>query len=149
MSLGLTIFTIIHTIISLIGIFSGFVVLAGLLTGRRFDGWTAIFLTTTILTSVTGFFFPFHHFTPAHAVGILSLVVLSITVYARYGPKLAGHWRWAYVVSAMLAFYLNCFVLVVQLFLKVPPLKALAPTQTEPAFKITQLVMLVSFAALT
>jgi hypothetical protein len=149
MSLGLTIFTIIHVLISLIGIFSGFVVLAGLLTARRFDGWTTIFLASTILTSVTGFFFPFHHFTPAHAVGILSLVVLSITVYARYGRELAGHWRWAYVVSAMLAFYLNFFVLVVQLFLKVPPLKAIAPTQTEPAFKITQLVVLIGFTALT
>src|SRR4051812_19454482 len=149
MSLGLTIFTIIHVIISFIGIFSGFVVLAGLLTARRFDGWTAIFLTSTVLTSVTGFFFPFHLFTPAHGVGILSLLLLSITLYARYGQKLAGHWRWAYVVTPMLAFYLNVFVLVVQLFLKVPPLKAIAPTQSEPAFKLTQLTVLVAFAALT
>ena len=149
MILGLTIFTIIHVIISLIGIFSGFVVLAGLLTARRLDGWTAIFLSSTVLTSVTGFFFPFHHFTPAHGVGILSLLLLSMTLYARYAQKLAGHWRWAYVVTAMLAFYLNVFVLIVQLFLKVPPLKAVAPTQTEPAFKISQLTVLLAFAALT
>ena len=149
MSLGLTIFTIIHVIISLIGIFSGVVVLAGLLTARRFDGWTAIFLSSTVLTSVTGFFFPFHHFTPAHGVGILSLLLLSITLYARYGQKLAGYWRWAYVVTAMLAFYLNVFVLVVQLFQKVPAFKTIAPTQTEPSFKLTQLTVLVAFAVLT
>ena len=149
MSLGLTIFTIIHVIISLIGIFSGFVVLAGLLTARRFDGWTAIFLSSTVLTSVTGFFFPFHHFTPAHGVGILSLLVLSITLYARYGQKLAGYSRWTYVVTAMLAFYLNVFVLVVQLFQKVPAFKTIAPTQIEPSFKLTQLTVLVAFAVLT
>src|SRR5438105_5168482 len=98
MSLGLTIFTIIHVITSLIGIFCGFVVLAGLLTARRFNGWTAIFLASTVLTSVTGFFFPFHHFTPAVGVGILSLLLLSITHYARYAQQPAGLWRSAYVL---------------------------------------------------
>ena len=151
MSLALTIFTIVHVTISLIGIFSGFVVLAGLLTARRFDGWTAIFLTSTVLTSVTGFFFPVHHFMPSHGVGILSLLVLSISLYARYGRNLAGHWRWGYVVTTMLAFYFNVFVfvLVAQLFAKVPALKALAPTQTEPPFGITQLAVLLIFVALT
>src|SRR2546427_12656444 len=91
MSLGLTIFTIIHVVISLIGIFSGFVVLAGLLTARRFDGWTAIFLSSTVLTSVSGFFFPVHHFMPSHGVGILSLLLLPVAIYARYGRKLDGH----------------------------------------------------------
>src|SRR2546426_211936 len=149
MSLGLTIFTIIHVVISLIGIFSGFVGLAGLPTARRFDGWTAIFLSSTVLTSVTGFFFPVHRFMPSHGVGILSLLVLSIALYARYGRNLTGHWRWGYVVTAMLAFYFNVFVLVAQLFAKVPALKALAPTQTEPPFGITQLAVLLIFVALT
>jgi hypothetical protein len=149
MSLGLTIFTIVHVIISLIGIFSGFVVLAGLLSARRFDGWTAIFLTSTVLTSVTGFFFPVHHFMPSHGVGILSLLLLPVAIYARYGRNLAGHWRWGYVVTAMLALYLNVFVLVVQLFLKVPALKAIAPTQSEPPFKVAQLTILLAFVALT
>ena len=149
MSLGLTIFTIVHVLIGLVGIFSGFVVLAGLLSARRLDGWTAIFLTSTVLTSVTGFFFPVHRFMPSHGVGILSLVVLSIAIYARYGRNLTGRWRWAYVVTAMLAFYFNMFVLVAQLFAKVPALKALAPTQSEPPFGITQLSVLLVFVALT
>ncbi|HEV8378519.1 MAG TPA: hypothetical protein VGP99_06680 [Tepidisphaeraceae bacterium] len=149
MSLGLTIFTIVHVIISLIGVFSGFVVLAGLLSARRFDGWTAIFLTSTVLTSVTGFFFPVHHFMPSHGVGILSLLLLPVAIYARYGRNLIGHWRWTYVLTAMLAFYFNVFVLVVQLFVKVPALKTIAPTQSEPPFGITQLSVLLVFVAFT
>src|SRR5438876_1334075 len=116
MSPGLTIFTIVHVIISLIGILSGFVVVAGLLTARRFDAWTAVFLISTLLTSVTGFFFPVHHFMPSHGVGILSLILLPIAIYARYGRNLGGHWRWAYVVTAVMALYFNVFVLVVQSF---------------------------------
>jgi len=145
----LTIFTIFHVVISLIGIFSGFVVLVGLLTHKRFDGWTMLFLTTTVLTSVTGFFFPVHHFMPSHAVGILSLVVLALAIYARYPRHLAGGWRTTYVVSAMVAQYFNVFVAVVQAFLKIPALHAIAPTQAEPPFKMTQLVVLVLFAVLT
>src|SRR6266700_3431502 len=145
MSLGLTIFTIVHVIISLIGIFSGSIVLSGLLAARQLDGWTVVFLISTVLTSVTGFFFPVHHFMPSHGVGILSLLLLSIAIYARYGRNLAGNWRWAYVVTAMLGFYFNVFVLVAQLFAKVPPLKALAPTQSEPPFAITQLSVLLVF----
>jgi hypothetical protein len=149
MSVGLAAFTLFHVAISLVGIVSGFVVVYGLLTARRLDGWTALFLTTTVATSVTGFLFPVHHFMPSHAVGILSLVVLAPCIYARYGRHLAGSWRWIYVVTAMIGFYLNFFVLVVQAFMKVPALKELAPTQTEPPFKLTQLVVLAAFIVLT
>jgi hypothetical protein len=145
----LMIYTIFHVLISLLGIFSGFVVLFGLLTGRRLDGWTALFLTATVATSVTGFFFPFHGITPAIVLGILSLLALALAIYARYGRNLAGGWRKTYVISAMTGLYFNVFVLVVQLFLKVPALKALAPTQSAPPFKLTQLVVLVFFVGLT
>jgi hypothetical protein len=145
----LTTFTKVHVVISLIGIVAGFVVAFGLLTLRRLDVWTALFLVMTLLTSVTGFFFPFHGFTPAIGVGIVSLVVLALAIFARYVRKLAGAWRWIYVVAAMLALYLNVFVLIVQLFQKVPALKALAPTQAEPPFLVTQLSALVIFVVLT
>jgi len=145
----LQIYTIIHTLISVVGIFTGFVVLFGLLAAKRLDGWTKWFLTTTVLTSVTGFGFPVHHFMPSHGVGIISLLVLAVAIYARCRRELAGAWRWIYVVSAMIALYLNVFVGVVQAFEKVPVLKALAPTQTEPPFKLTQLVVLALFIVLT
>ena len=145
----LTTFTKVHVVISLIAILAGFLVAYGLLTAKRFDGWTALFLLTTLLTSVTGFFFPFHGFTPAIGVGIVSLVVLAIGIFARYGGKLNAAWRWIYVVSATLALYLNVFVLIVQLFQKVPSLKALAPTQTERPFLVAQLGVLVIFVVLT
>jgi glucose-6-phosphate-specific signal transduction histidine kinase len=144
----LHVYTIVHTLISLVGIFTGFVVLFGLLAGKRLDGWTKWFLITTVATSVTGFFFPFHGFTPAHGVGIISLLVLAVAIFARYPRHLAGHWRWIYVVTALLALYLNVFVGVVQAFLKVPALHAMAPTQTEPPFKLTQLVVLSLFVLL-
>jgi hypothetical protein len=144
----LVIYTIVHVLISLVGIFSGFVVLIGLLTGNRLDGWTQLFLITTIATSVTGFGFPFHDFTPAHAVGVISLVVLAVAIFARYRRHLAGIWRWIYVISAMVALYLNVFVGLVQTFEKVPSLKALAPTQTEPPFAVTQLIVLAVFVLL-
>jgi hypothetical protein len=144
----LHVYTTVHTLISLVGIFTGFVVLFGLLAGKRLDGWTKWFLITTVATSVTGFFFPFHGFTPAHGVGIISLLVLAVAIFARYPRHLAGHWRWIYVVTALLAFYLNVFVGVVQAFLKVPALHAMAPTQTEPPFKLTQLVVLSLFVLL-
>ena len=145
----LPIYTIIHTLISLVGIFTGLVVLFGMLAGKRLDGWTKWFLITTVLTSVTGFFFPFHGFTPAIGLGIISLLVLAVAIYARYPRQLAGHWRWIYVVTAVVALYFNVFVGVVQSFEKIPALHALAPTQTEPPFKLTQLVVLALFAALT
>jgi hypothetical protein len=145
----LHVYTIIHTLISLVGIFTGLIVLFGLLAGKRLDGWTKWFLITTVATSVTGFGFPLHHFGPPHVVGIISLVVLAITIYARYSKCLAGTWRWIYVVGAMIALYLNVFVGVVQAFQKLPALHAIAPTQTEPPFQLTQLVVLVLFVLLT
>jgi hypothetical protein len=144
----LTAYTILHVVISLVGIFSGFVVLYGLLTAKPLECWTAIFLTSTVATSVTGFFFPVHHFMPSHAVGTISLAVLAVAIYALYTRRLAGGWRKVYVISAILALYLNVFVAIVQAFLKVPTLNALAPTQTEPPFKLTQLVVLVVFVVL-
>ena len=145
----LSAYTLLHVIISLVGIGSGFVVVYGMLTSKRLDGWTAVFLWTTVATSVTGFFFPVHRFMPSHAVGIVSLAVLPVAIFARYRRRLAGHWRAVYVIAAMIALYLNVFVLVVQLFLKVPALKAQAPTQSEPPFAVTQLVVLALFVALT
>ena len=144
----LEIYTLLHVIISLIGIFSGLVVLFGLLSAKHLDGWTKWFLITTVLTSVTGFFFPFHGFTPAIGVGIISLLVLAVAIYARYPRQLAGHWRWIYVVTTVIALYFNVFVAVVQTFEKVPALKVMAPTQTEPPFKLTQLVVLALFVVL-
>ncbi|MEY2606826.1 MAG: hypothetical protein QOH31_4659 [Verrucomicrobiota bacterium] len=144
----LAIYTFIHVVISLIGIFSGFVVLIGLLSGKRLEGWTKLFLITTVATSVTGFGFPVHHLLPSHIVGIISLVVLAIATFARYRRHLVGPWRWIYVSSAIVALYLNVFVGVVQSFEKVPALRAIAPTQTEPPFAITQLVVLVLFVGL-
>ena len=149
MFFGLSTFTQLHVVISLIGIVAGLIVAFGLLTAKRLDRWTALFLLTTVATSVTGFFFPFHGFTPAIGVGIVSTVVLAIAIFARYGRKLAGAWRWIYVVTALLALYFNVFVLIVQLFQKVPRLKALAPTQSEPPFQIAQIVTLVLFVVLT
>jgi hypothetical protein len=146
---NLSAFTKLHVFISLIGILSGLVVMFGLLVGQKLSRWTAMFLISTVATSVTGFFFPFHGVTPAIVVGIISLVLLAGAIVARYARHLAGHWRWIYVVSAMIALYLNVFVLVVQLFQKVPALKALAPTQSEPPFAVTQLVLLALFVLLT
>jgi hypothetical protein len=120
-----------------------------MLAGKRLDGWTKWFLATTVLTSATGFFFPFHGFTPAIGLGIISLLVLAVAIYARYPRQLAGHWRWIYVVTAVVALYFNVFVSVVQSFEKIPALHAFAPTQTEPPFKFTQLVVLALFAVLT
>jgi hypothetical protein len=145
MSFGLQVFTFVHVLLSLVGIGSGFVVMFGMLNARRMDGWTALFLTTTVATSVTGFFFPVEHFMPSHAIGIVSLLALAVAIAARYSFRLAGAWRWLYVVSALFAQYLDVFVLFFQGFLKVPFLKALAPTQAEPPFLVAQLVVLVLF----
>jgi hypothetical protein len=109
----LQIYTIIHTLISLVAIFTGFVVVFGMLADKRLNGWTKWFLVTAVATTITGFFFPFHGFTPAIGVGIISLIVLTIAIFAHYSRHLAGHWRWIYVVTAMIALYLNGFVLIV------------------------------------
>jgi hypothetical protein len=148
MILGMTTFTFVHVAISLVGILSGLVVVFGLITGKRLDGWTALFLVTTVATSVTGFMFPYHGFTPGIGVGIISLVVLGIAILARYTRHLAGGWRRTFVISAVIALYLNVFVLVVQLFEKVPSLHALAPKGSEPPFAITQVIVIVIFIAL-
>jgi len=145
----LQIYTIIHTLISLVALFAGFVVLFGLLTGNRIDGWTKWFLISAVATTVTGFFFPFHGITPAIKLGIISSVVLVITIYARYAKHLTGAWRWIYVVGAVLALYFNVFVGIVQSFEKISALTAMAPTQSEPPFKLTQLVVLALFVVLT
>jgi hypothetical protein len=150
MILGMTTstFTLVHVLISLVGIGSGFLVVYGLLTGKRFDGATAIFLFTTVLTSVTGFLFPVEQLLPSHVVGIISLVVLAVAIFARYAQHMGGVWRPIYVVCAMLALYLNVFVLVAQSFSKVPALHALAPTQKEPPFLIAQLIVMAIFILL-
>jgi hypothetical protein len=148
LGMSLSTFTLVHVLISLVGIASGLVVLYGLLSGKRLDGWTALFLISTVLTSVTGFGFPFDHLLPSHKVAILSLVLLAIASLARYGLHMAGAWRWIYVVTAVMALYLNVFVLVFQGFEKVPALKALAPTQSEPPFLVAQLIVLAIFIVL-
>ena len=145
----LAVFTIFHVAISLLGICAGFFVLYGLFTSKRMKGWTAIFLATTVATSLTGFLFPIHGFTPGLAVGILSIILLAFAILARYRFALAGAWRPTYVVTAIGALYLNVFVLIVQLFEKVPALHALAPTQSEPPFQVTQLTVLIIFVVLT
>ena len=148
LGMSLSTFTTLHVIISLIGIVTGLVVLLGMLGGRQLGSWTAIFLATTVLTSATGFLFPFNKLLPSHVVGVISLAVLAIALLALYGLHLAGVWRWIYVAAAVLALYLNVFVGVVQVFQKLPFLKTLAPTQSEPPFLITQLVVLALFVGL-
>lgn len=143
--MALEIFTLVHVLISIIGIAAGYGALAGLLSGQVLPRWTAIFLVTTVLTSATGFFFPFRGFTPAYPVGAISLVVLGLAIYALYARGLAGGWRKVYVISALVALYLNSFVLVAQFFQKIPALKALAPTQAEPPFAICQGALLIVF----
>ena len=149
LGMSLSTFTLLHVIISLAGLGSGFIVVIGLLSGKRLDGWTAIFLSTTVLTSLTGFLFPFEGFKPSYVFGTISLIVLAVAIYARYGRQLAGGWRAAYVITAAIALYLNCFVAVFQAFLKVPALHALAPTQSEPPFLVAQTVVLAIFVWLT
>jgi len=147
---GMSGLTLVHVVISLIGILSGFIVVFGLIAGKRLNGWTAIFLGTTVLTSVTGFvFFPLNPFLPSHIVGIISLVVLLVAILARYTFHLSGAWRRIYVVTAMMAFYLNFFILIIQAFKKVPALKGFAPPDPKPPFLIAQIAGLLLFIALT
>jgi hypothetical protein len=150
MILGLSVsaFTTVHVIISLIGIFSGIVVVLGWLGGKSHSGWTALFLVTTVLTSVTGFLFPSASFGPPQVIGALSLVALAAAISALYVFHLAGFWRAVYIVAAALALYFNAFVGVVQAFQKLPFLQPLAPTQSEPPFLIAQIAVLAIFVVL-
>ena len=146
MSLGT--FTFLHVVISLVGIMTGLIVVAMMLQNGPIAGWSGSFLTTTILTSVTGFFFPLTAIGPPHIVGAISLVVLAVALFALYGRKLAGPWRVVYVVAAVLALYLNVFVGVVQSFAKVTYLNKLAPTGSEPPFGVAQVIVLILFVVI-
>jgi len=147
LGLSLSAVTNLHVVISLIGIVSGLVVLFGLCKSQSMPGMTAIFLFTTILTNATGFMFPFDKLLPSHIIAILSLVLLAVACIALYGMKLSGAWRAIYVITAIASLYLNIFVLVIQIFMKVGPLHALAPSipPSEPPFAVTQGVVLVLF----
>ena len=149
MILGLSVstFTLVHVLLSLIGIVAGLIVVYGFLQGRLLGGWNGLFLVTTVATSATGFLFHSAQFGPPHIVGVISLVVLGIAVAALYAFNLAGPWRWIYAITATLALYLNVFVGVVQAFQKISFLQPLAPTQSEPPFAIAQGIVLVIFIA--
>jgi hypothetical protein len=141
-------FTLIHTVVSLVAIFAGLIVAGGMIARERLDGWTGLFLITTALTSITGFGFAFVSLLPSHIVGVISLVLLPIVIAARYYKKPAGRWSLAYVVGSILVLYLNVFVLVVQLFRRIPALIVSAPTQKEPPFVVTQLLVMGMFVVL-
>lgn len=145
MPFDLPTFTLIHVVLSVLGLIAGLVVAGGLMSGARLDGWTAFFLSTTVATSITGYGFPADKLLPSHVVGGLSLVALVVCLWARYGQKLNGSWRRTYVVTAVTALYLNAFVLMVQLFVKTPALAKLAPTQQEAPFALTQGLILLVF----
>lgn len=138
-------FTLIHVVLSLVGMVAGLVVVGGLMAGVRLDGWIGLFLVTTVLTNLTGFGFPFRVLLPSHIVGAVSLIILPVAIAARYWKHLTGPWRRTFVVTSVLALYLNVFVLVVQLFQKIPGLILVAPTQSAPAFAVTQLLFLALF----
>jgi hypothetical protein len=151
LGMSLATFVLVHVVISLVGVASGLVVMFGLLGSNRMSGLTALFLVTTILTSATGFLIPplvSEKLLPSHIIGLLSLVLLAIACFALYVQKLSGAWRWVYVLTALISLYLNVFVLVIQSFLKVPALHALAPSvpPSEPPFAIVQGIVLVFFA---
>lgn len=150
MILGLTVpaFTALHVVISLVAILAGLVVVALMVSNRRIGGWNGIFLSTTILTSVTGFFFHSKAIGPPHIVGVLSLVILAVALVALYARHLTGGWRATYVASAVAALYFNCFVLVVQMFQKIPAFHAFAPTGSEPPFAVAQGLTLLLFLVL-
>ena len=147
MILGMSVgaFTLLHVIITLVAIGSGLMVVGGMFASHKLPGTTALFLLTTALTSLTGFLFPIHGFTPALGVGIVACVILAVALFALYKERLVGAWRWIYVVTAIISLYLNVFVLVAQSFMKVSALNAFAPTQSEPPFAITQAVVLLVF----
>jgi hypothetical protein len=147
LGMSLATFTTVHVVISLIAIVAGLVVMGGMLGSNGMPGLTAIFLLFTILTSATGFLFPFNGVTPGDIIGALSLVLLAIACIALYAMKLSGAWRWIYVLTALLSLYFNVFVLVIQSFLKIPALTALAPGNppTGPVFAVVQGIVLLFF----
>ncbi|MGD0627920.1 MAG: hypothetical protein ABR987_01130 [Terracidiphilus sp.] len=151
MILGLSLvqFTYLHVFLSLVGLGAGIFIVYGLLTSRRLSILTSLFLVTTVATSLTGFLYPFNGITPGIILGILSMIVLVLAIVALYVKKLAGPWRGTYVVTVMLAYYFNFFVLVAQSFAKVPALHSIAPTQASPGFGFTQAAILVIFILLT
>jgi hypothetical protein len=142
MSSALGLYTLFHVLLSLAGIVAGAVVAGGFISGKRLDGWTGVFLGATVATNLTGFGFPFEKLLPSHVVAVLSLTVLSGVIVARYFRHLLGVWRGIYVAGSVLALYLNVFVLLAQLFLRLPALIAVAPTQKEAPFVATQLLVL-------
>jgi hypothetical protein len=146
---GMPPFTLFHVVISLLGILTGLIAVFGMIAGKRLEGWTAVFLATTALTSITGFFFPFHKLLPSHILGVISLFVLAIAIPARYLKHLEGGWRRTYVITSTIALWLNVFVLVAQLFMKVPSLHVMAPNGSEPPFLISQVVVMAVFIVLT
>jgi asparagine N-glycosylation enzyme membrane subunit Stt3 len=148
MRFDITTFTLLHVVLSLVGIIAGLVVVGGLVSGRRLDGWTGTYLATTVLTNLTGFGFPVPKFLPSHGVAVLSLIILPLAIYARYGKHLEGGWRRIFVAGTVIALYLNVFVLVNQLFRRVPALIVLAPKQQEPPFALTQILVLALFIGL-
>ncbi len=149
LGMSLASFTLLHVVISLIGVAAGLIAMAGMLASKPLPGWTALFLATTILTGVTGFLFPVEKLLPSHVIGMLSLVLLAIACVALYGRKLLGAWRWIYVATALASLYLNVFVMIIQSFLKIGPLHALAPSvpPSEPPFAIVQGIVLIAFIA--
>src|SRR5882757_8276208 len=154
LGMSLSTFVLVHVIISLVGIVAGFIVMSGMLGSNRAPGWTALFLLLTILTSATGFLIPplvTDKLLPSHMIGALSLVLLAIACIALYVTKLAGPWRWIYAVTALLALYFNVFVLVIQSFLKIPALTAVAPGNppSGPVFAVIQGLVLVFFVLIT
>ena len=148
MTVSLAIFTLFHVLLSLIGIVAGLVVVFGLMRTRWMSGWNTLFFVTTTAATLTGFLFPFHKFLPSHAIGIISSVLLAVAVFALNKRRLASGWRRTYVVTSVIVLYLNTFILIVQLFEKVPALKELAPTQSELPFKMAQVITLVVFILL-
>jgi hypothetical protein len=142
-------FTIVHVVLSLVGLVAGLVAMSGMLAGKQYGGWTALFLATLVATSVTGFGFPVEHVLPSHIVGVGSLLVLGVAILARYAFRLEGGWRPTYVVCAGVALYLDALVAVVQAFQRIPALRDAAPTQKEPPFLVAQVAVLAAFAVLT
>jgi hypothetical protein len=139
------VYTLVHVLLSLVGMFAGLVVVGGFAAGKRLDGWTGVFLVTTVAANATSFGFPFVTLMPSHIIGAISLVVLAAVIVARYVKHLAGPWHRVFTIGSVVALYFNVFVLVVQLFRRIPDLIVAAPTQSEPPFLATQLVVLGMF----